>query len=141
MTPAFAVEATIDKPAPAVWSVLTNWDRAHEWMGGIESMTAHGPTDRGTRLTFHARGKDRDSEIAACEPGRSVVLRSVQGGVTADYHYELLPIDELRTRVRLVAACETRGLWTLVSPLLRIAVKLADGSQLDTLKRVVEGDE
>lgn len=138
MSNVFAVEATIDKPADHVWSALTDWDHAHLWMNGVDSMTAHGPTAAGTKLTFHARGKERPSEIAACETGKSIVLRSVQGGVTADYTYSLEPLGERRTQVKLSASCQTRGAWTLLSPLLRYAVKKTDSGQLEALKRTIE---
>ena len=108
-------------------------------MKGIESMTASGPTQAGTTLTFHTRGKDRLSEIAQCEVGRRVLLRSTQGGVTADYEYALESVDDKTTSVTLSAKCTTKGIgWGIVSPLLRVAVRLADGGQIKALKTMLE---
>ena len=103
-------------------------------------MTAEGDTAEGTQLTFRARGADRSSTIAQCDAGRSIVLRSVQGGVTADYAYEVHEHGEDSARVTLVANCQITGLlWRLLLPLLRVAVRMSDGKQLRLLKAIVEG--
>ncbi|MDY7106860.1 MAG: SRPBCC family protein [Actinomycetota bacterium] len=138
MSQAFAVETTIDRPAIEVWATLTDWDHAHRWMTGIDGIRANGDTAPGTTLTFHARGKDRPAEIASLVPGRAVTVRSTQGGVTADYAYEVSPVDDATTRVTLVADCRTSGLWAALSPLVRRALRRTDGGQLDELKRLVE---
>lgn len=139
MAQSFSVEATVARPAPQVWSALTDWEKAHQWMAGVEWIKADGDTGVGTRLTFHARGKDRTAEISSYEDGRSVVLRSVQGGVTADYTYALEPQGDDSTRVTLVADCRSEGLiWNLLSPLVRLAMRMADRGQLKALKGVVE---
>ena len=139
MSKALEAQATIDAPVGVVWSALTDWDNAHRWMAGVDSMTADGGVEVGTKLTFRARGKDRPSEIAQLEPGRSVTLRSVQGGVVADYTYELTPINDHATRASLVAECSTSGLlWNLAGPVLRFAMRRTDGGQIDALKKVVE---
>ena len=138
MAVAFTARTTIDRPAAAVWGALVDWDQAHRWMDGVDSLRAEGATEVGTRLTFRSRGKDRASTIADLQPGRSVRLRSEQGGVTADYLYRLDPVDDQRTRVELVADCSTGGAWRLVGPLLRALLRRADGNQLDNLKRIVE---
>jgi uncharacterized protein YndB with AHSA1/START domain len=140
MSAVIDTEVVIDRPIERVWATMTNWERAGEWMSGVDRVVADGGIVAGTRLTFHARGKDRPSELVAVEPGRAMTLRSVQGGVTADYAYRLDPVDGRRTRARLVAECRTSGLWTLVGPLLRIAIRRTDGGQMADLKAVVESD-
>ena len=139
MPQTLSVEETIQRPAPQVWEALTDWTNAHMWMPGIEGMTADGETAEGTKLTFRARGAERSSSILNCDVGRSLVLRSVQGGVTADYKYEVHELDERSTRVTLVANCQIKGIWwNVVSPLLRIAIRFSDGKQLRLLKAMVE---
>jgi hypothetical protein len=56
-------------------------------MSGVDALRAQGPTEIDTTLIFTTRGKERTGQIAALNPGRSITLRSVQGGVTADYVY------------------------------------------------------
>ena len=140
MAQAFSVAEVIPRPAPQVWEALTDWPNAHRWMPGIEGITAEGETTEGTTLTVRARGADRTSAIVQCDGGRLIVLRSVQGGVTADYTYEVHEQGEGSARVTLVANCQITGLWwSLVSPLLRSAIRFSDGKQLRLLKAMVEG--
>lgn len=140
MAATFSAESTIDRPAAEVWAALTRWEDAPEWMSGIDSMIAGGPTEVGTKLTFRARGKERSSEIVALDEGRSVVLRSVQGGVSADYEYGVEPVDQSTSRVALVAECSTSGWWTLVSPFIGLAIRRTDGVQTEALKRWIEAN-
>ena len=81
MTRTLSVEEEIRRPAGEVWEALTDWENAHKWMPGVEGMSAGGETAEGTKLTFRARGAERSSEIVHCDAGKSIVLRSVQGGV------------------------------------------------------------
>jgi len=130
MTEAFNAETTIDRPVTEVWARLVDWDEAARWMSGVEGMRAQGPTAVGTELIFTTRGKQRSSQIAALDPGRSITLRSTQGGVTADYVYACAP-DGSGTRVSLVADCEMTGPVRLLGPVIRSAIRKADGGQLD----------
>lgn len=140
MAPTFSVETTIANPSTEVWAALTDWENAPKWIRGIDRMEADGGTATGTKLTFFAHGSARSSVIADCDASRSIRLRSVQGGVTADYSYALHPIGEDGTRVTLVADCRSEGFWwRAISPFIRVAIRLTDGKQLEGLKRLIEG--
>ena len=130
MTEAFAAETTIDRPVGAVWARLVDWDTAARWMPRVDALRAQGPTAAGTTLVFTTRGKERIGQIAAHDQGRSITLRSTQGGVTADYAYTCAQQGE-STRVRLVADCRIRGPVRLLGPVIRSAMRRADGGQLD----------
>src|SRR5688500_5961611 len=129
MTRAFAATRVIDRPVDEVWARLTDWDRAAGWLG-VDSIRADGPTAVGTTLRFTTRGKERTSEIAALDAGRSVTLRSRQGGVTADYTYGVEPTAG-GSRVTLVADVASRGAWVLAGPMIRAAIRRTDRGQLD----------
>jgi uncharacterized protein YndB with AHSA1/START domain len=133
MTRAFAVSREIDRPVEEVWARLTDWDRAAPWLG-VDAIRADGGTAVGTTLRFTARGKERVSEIAALDPGRSVTLRSRQGGVTADYTYGVEPAGP-GSRVTLVADVATRGAWSLAGPAIRAAIRRTDAGQLEAFDR------
>ena len=135
MVQAFTATRQLDRPAGAVWEQLTDWDRAAEWLG-VDSIRAEGPTAVGTELVFRARGKERRSEIVAVDPGRSVTTRSRQGGVTADYTYRVEPDGE-GSRVTLTADVRTSGLWALLGPVIRAAIRKEDAGQLDALARTL----
>jgi uncharacterized protein YndB with AHSA1/START domain len=136
MTTAFTARETIDDDAGTVWRTLTDWERVAEWMPGVTDGRADGPTRVGMTLTFTARGKEHTSRVQALEPGRSLVLRSVQGGVTADYEYRLTPVEG-GTSIELTAAVTTSGAWTLLAPVIRRAIRKADAGQLADLAEVV----
>ena len=69
-------------------------------------------------------------QIGALDPGRSITLRSSQGGVTADYVYTCTPYGD-GTRVSLVADCRMTGPVRLLSPMIRSAIRRAESGQLD----------
>jgi uncharacterized protein YndB with AHSA1/START domain len=135
MAQAFRVQRQLDRPADAVWAQLTDWDRAAGWLG-VESLRAEGPTAVGTELVFTARGKERRSEIVALEPGRSITLRSRQGGVTADYTYAVEPAGA-GSLATLTADVRTPGGWSLLGPVIRRAIRNEDSGQLDALAQTL----
>ena len=140
MTRTLSGEEEIQMPASEVWEGLTDWENACKWMPGVEGMVADGETAAGTTLTFRARGAERSSTVVHCDTGSSIVLRSTQGGVTADYRHEVHDIDGRSSRVTLVADCHVTGLWwRIVSPLLRIAIRSSDGKQLRLFRAMIEG--
>jgi carbon monoxide dehydrogenase subunit G len=142
MARTISVSETIGRPAEEVWSVLTDWSGAVRWMNGIESMSIDGETVEGARVRFFTRGQERESVIAHCDPGRSVTLRSQQGGVTADYTYSIEAVDEGSSRVSLEANCQFSGIvFRLLSPLIGFAIRRTDGGQIAALKRVIEGND
>ena len=141
MTRTISTSETINRPPEDVWDVLTDWPGAVRWMNGIESMSIDGETAEGARVRFFTRGQDRESMITQCESGRSITLRSQQGGVTADYRYSIEAVGESSSRVSLEADCQFSGLmFRLLRPLIRIAIRRTDGGQIAALKRVIEGE-
>jgi hypothetical protein len=80
MTEVFTAEITILRPVDAVWARLIDWNTAAQWMSGVDALRADGPTAAGTTLVSTTRGKQRTGQIAALVAGRSITLRSIQGG-------------------------------------------------------------
>jgi carbon monoxide dehydrogenase subunit G len=134
---AFQVEEYVARPPEVVWQCLTDWERAPEWMEGIDSMRPSGPTVAGMQLVFEARRRSGTSEITHLVPGRELTLTARQGPVRISYRYRCEPEGE-GTRVRLAAHCRIRGALRVLGPLLRAVVKRADSGQLRALKRFVE---
>lgn len=142
MAKTISVSETINASPDRVWEVLTDWPGAVRWMNGIESMSIDGETVEGARVRFFTRGQDRESLISHCDPGRSVTLRSQQGGVTADYTYSVEAVGESSSRVSLEAECHFSGLrYRLLAPLIGFAIRRTDGGQIAALKRVIEMGE
>jgi carbon monoxide dehydrogenase subunit G len=132
VTTAFIVSATIERPAAEVWARLTDWPAAVAWMPGVESIRVNGP-----ELIFRTRGRYRTGRIEIVDPGRTVVLHSSQGGVSAAYTYSCVP-DGDRTEVTLTADCHAGGIWRPFAGPLRAAIRRADGGQMAALKRMIE---
>jgi uncharacterized protein YndB with AHSA1/START domain len=136
MVQAFRATRVVDHPVEQVWQQLTDWDRAADWLG-VDSIRADGETAVGTPLRFVTRGKERTSEITALDPGRSITLRSRQGGVTADYTYTVEPAQS-GSRVTLTADVRTRGAWTMAGPAIRAAIRRSDARQVEALDRTLD---
>jgi carbon monoxide dehydrogenase subunit G len=129
-TEVFTTETVIDQPVDVVWARLIDWDTAAGWMSGVDALHAHGPTAAGTTLVFTTRGKERAGQITALDPGRSITLTSIQGGVTADYVYACARHGQ-GTRVSLVVDCRMAGPVRLLGPVIRSAIRRTDSGQLD----------
>lgn len=91
----------------------------------------------GTRLAFRARGKERESRVTALDAGKRIALTSTQGGVTATYTYGLAPAGD-GTEVTLEAVCDATGAWKLLHPIIVLAMRKSDSSQLANLKTAME---
>ena len=91
MSKGFSVKETIDQPKAVVWDFLTDFNKADKWMTGVDQMKqiSDGPIKTGTRLSFVARGKERETRVTALDSGKMIALTSTQGGVTATYTYSL----------------------------------------------------
>jgi len=131
----FSVTEKIDHSPDEVWTYLTDFRNARDWMKGVWAMaqTTEGPLEIGTHFSFNARGKERETRVTALEPGKQIALTSTQGGVTAVYTYSLAPAGD-GTEVTLNAMCEATGFWKLLHPMIAIAMKQSDSSQLANLK-------
>jgi uncharacterized protein YndB with AHSA1/START domain len=133
----FASESVIERSPSQVWAALTDWDRAPDWMDGVEHLTADGPVAAGTSLTFRSNGRDRISQIVDAQRGRRLVIRSVLRGVTADYVY-VLDHEAGATRLTLRATCAVSGLRRVLGPVLREAIRRTDSRQPEALRRLLE---
>ena len=94
-----------------------------------EVFTADTTIDRPVDVVW-ARLIDWDSATRWMPGVDALTLRSVQGGVTADYVYTCSAYGD-GTRVRLLADCSMTGPVRLLSPLIRTAIRRADSGQLD----------
>ena len=136
----FHVSETIERPRHEVWAAATDWTRAPAWMKGVEELRRldAGPVKPGSKLSFRARGSERESTIVDWSPSEKLSLRSRQGGISADYVYRFEDCGE-GTRVTLDAECRGEGMgWRLAAPLIGFLMARADGGQLRALKQMIE---
>ena len=59
----FSSTVVINRPVDHVWKHLTDWERAPQWMRGIESCAAPDGLSPGKTLCFGARGAERQSIV------------------------------------------------------------------------------
>ncbi len=139
MANGFTVRETLEYAPEVVWAYLTNFENAPEWMAGIGPFTqiTQNPLEIGTRFGFEARGKLRETRVTALVPGKRIALTSTQGGVTATYTYSVAPTGD-GTEVVLDAVCEATGLWKLLHPIIVVAMRKSDSSQLANLKQATD---
>lgn len=130
MKTVFTSERQITTSRAEVWRLLTDWSAAPAWLG-VSDPRLDGPLVRGARLTFEARGKEQSSTVEQVDPPQLLVLRSVQGAVTADYTYRLREIESQGTEVSLQVEVDVHGAMRLLAPVIRSAIRRADGGQLD----------
>ena len=96
------------------------------------------PIGEGTRLTFKARGAERESIIETWNPSEMLVLTSVQGSIRTVYRYQLQSEGQT-TIISLSAQCEAKGLlWRALHPVIGYLMKRADSGQLKALRKTVE---
>ena len=139
MADGFVAKETIAEAPAKVWDYLADFRNADEWMTGVEKMTQKtpGPLEVGTRFSFESRGKVRETQVTALDPGERIALTSTQGGVTATYTYSMSPTDD-GTELTLEAVCKADGLWKLLHPLIVFAMKKSDASHLSNLKAAMD---
>lgn len=136
--PAIQDSVEIAQPPGDVWSVLTNWEMAGDWLPHMAS--CQGPTEMrvGDELSFLYHDQPGSATVEVLDPGRRLVIRRTNGPVEAVFTYEVEGTD-VGTTVRLSADIETSQL-RLVRPLLRRGLVRTDRDQLQRLKAHLEPD-
>jgi carbon monoxide dehydrogenase subunit G len=120
-----------------VWTLLTDWTAAPEWMPGVSEMHAEGPLEPGLSLDFHAQGHDRTATVSAVDPGRSITISSGQGDVHADYRYDLAD-DAGDTRLTLTFDVTVSEELAGMAGQIRQELAAAEAEQLENFKRYAE---
>ena len=133
-----SIARVVDADVNTIWAWLTTPERMQLWMSNVDALrSADGePLKTGTRLLFNARGREHESVVAELVAHRYLLLRSVQGPVSADYAY-YLEARGSRCEVTLDVRCRGRGLIRLLMPVIRSAMWLTDRSQLSALQAAV----
>lgn len=137
MQTAFDTTVRIDHPPEEVWRAVTDWERVHEWMPGIEAAVGPSDLEPGAELRLRTTRGERISTITVCEPPRVLVVRSSTGPITAEYRYELAPATPGETDARIVGRCSVGGVMRPLAPLIRRTLRRTDAEQLTTLRDVM----
>jgi len=136
----FTRKQRIARPPLAVWGHLADPRAMAKWMPGVNELTTADETGdlrEGSVLVFKARGSERTSDVIDCEAPALLTLQSTQGSFTANYRYALEQAGE-ETDVTLQVTCSASGTARVLTPLIALAIRMADGGQLRRLKKAVE---
>jgi carbon monoxide dehydrogenase subunit G len=134
----------IARPPAEVFAVLADPTRLAEWQGTVVEAELEGeePMRAGTRVrevrSFLGKRIESTVEILEHEPPTRFALRSAAGPVTFRVEQTVEPVAT-GSRVRVQMEGEARGVLGLGA---RVAVKAAERqlrTDLDTLKRLLEG--
>ncbi|MGK0170610.1 MAG: hypothetical protein ACI9W2_002336 [Gammaproteobacteria bacterium] len=137
----FSIRETIGQSKSQVWETVTDWTRAHQWMGGVSAvrMRDTGEAGLGSVLAFDVRGTERERTITRWTPGDAFALRASRGNVTVVYIYRFEDSPQ-GTQVRLDIECLGHGLgWRVLAPVVSAFAGRSNAGQLRALKKLVEG--
>lgn len=135
---AFERSVSIARPVDEVWSLITDWSRAAEWWPRVLDVDGPLSVEPGDMLTFSYQDTPSSATIDVVDEPSRLVIRRVNGPVTATFAYRLEPGAD-STTVSLRAELAAEQALRVVAPLLRRALAHTDRSQLDLLKRLAEG--
>ena len=79
-------------------------------------------------------------EIIQYEPPTAFALRSVSGPIPATIRVLLESLDGARTKLTLVAEVQLGGAYKLMEPIMRWVAQRQVGTQLRTLKNLLESE-
>ena len=136
----FSAEEVINLPPETVWSFVTDWSHAGDWISGVTEMRQleDEPLNVGTILVFMAHGVRRETQVTEYEPGRRIALTARSGNVEATYTYWFEPGPNGTTHAHLEATCKLSGWWRLLQRSIGRSMARTDGTQLARLKDAIE---
>lgn len=132
------VETRVERPRDEVARYAADWRNDPEWIGALSEVREVGE-DRILRVAgFLGRRMEYVNEIAEHEPGRRLVMRSIQAPFPMTVTYEWEDADG-GTLMRIRAQGDASGFYRMAGPLLNRAVKRAIAADLRRLKAQLEG--
>jgi hypothetical protein len=139
MRKGFQSSALIGRSIEDTWEYISDFSNARYWMAGVEDLRSEesGNIGKGTKLLFKSRGAERESEITAWDPPRTMEFTSTQGGVTATYTYSLKSVGN-ETELTLHAVCVATGWWKILHPIIVIAMRASDSKHPDLIKKAID---
>ena len=116
-------------------------EEAWKAMLPIERAEWHGPLGPGTSRTIGAKDAEVLEQFFEWEEGRSFAFRLERGTVgilkALAERYEVIPISETQSEIRLTYRIQTKGLAAPLSPLIMAIFKFAGGQSMKKLAKYV----
>jgi uncharacterized protein YndB with AHSA1/START domain len=143
------IEVEIARPRLAVWSFISDVDRAHEWLGEFESarVESEGPIGVGTvvRYTLEAGHRSGTYEIVEWDPGHRLAwdgppLAWAGGAARPRGSFEVVDAGEGRTLFTGRYQPELSGTQVMLRPYLKRWLRRRRVTDSQVLKAMLEAD-
>jgi uncharacterized membrane protein len=137
-------EVVVDRPITEVAGYAADPSNAPQWYANIESVDwqTPPPVRVGSKLDFVAHFLGRrlayTYEIIELDPGRKLVMRTVQGPFPMETTYTWTALDDGRTRMTLRNRGEPAGFSKIAAPVMAAAMRRANQKDLAAIKRILE---
>jgi len=118
-------EVEIDRPAPEVFAVVSDFSRNPEWQNGVvsASWTSEPPIRMGSTYDQVARflGKDVVTKFVVTDyqPDRSISIKSVESSFPINVTRRVEPLSDHRCRVIANIEGDPSGFYRIFGPLLQ----------------------
>lgn len=135
----------IERPAPEVFAVVSDFSRNPEWQRGMRSAvwTSPPPLRRGSTYDQVARFLGRDVvtsfEVVDHRPGRSVTIESRESSFPIRVTRSVTPLGPGRCRVDAEVSGEPSGFFRVFGPVLRWMAQASVRGDYRRLRSLLEG--
>jgi len=137
----FDLEVTIARPVAAVFAYVTDVRNLPEWQdSAIEAEWIEPQRRFRERRSFLGRTAETELEVTAFEPERRFDVKAVKGPVKFEIHHSFAA-DDGGTLLRVSAEAKTGGALRFAAAVAKSQVERQFRSDLDRLKRVLEGSD
>ena len=139
MTTAVTAEIRVGRSREEVARYATDWRNDTEWIGALTDVELVGEEPLRVRrvASFLGRRIEYVNEVVELEPGRRLLMRSVQAPFPMTVLYEFEDAGE-DTLMRITTGGDASGFYRLAGPLLARAVRSGVEGDLARLKRNLE---
>ncbi len=137
-------EIFIERPRDEVAAYAGDPSNAPDWYANIESVRwlSTPPIAVGSELAFVARFLGRrlayTYHVVELDPGHTLVMRTNQGPFPMETTYTWTSDGQSRTRMTLRNRGAPVGLLRFVAPVVSVAIRRANRTDLANLKRILE---
>lgn len=135
---------TIQRPAPALFAELTDFDHSYRWQTSAVLKEWHepeGPVALGTKgyqqRIFRGKPIETMNTVSCFEPGHRMIAESPDSRV----EYLVTPLSEDEARLDFSIELYLKGAANLFAPLIRRGLRQDVQARFDNLKRYLETGE
>jgi len=140
MTTDVSVERRIERPREEVAAYAAAWRNDEEWIGALDEvrLVQEEPLQVARVASFVGKRIEYVNEVVEHDPGRRLVMRSVEAPFPMTVTYEFEDAGEGGSVMRIRTQGDASGFYRIAGPLLSRAVKRGLERDLGQLKERLE---